>query len=159
MMRNMLAKGAVAALFLTAGFGVAVGAAQVELYYFWSATCPDCQVMWEFLRGLQEEHPELRILDYEVTFNPDNWRLMVALAQAYELEHRETPMVVVGELAVAGIGRAVELQIREEVARCLVAGCPSPRERLPERANWVLSPLEFLLVALLFLGVLLYMTD
>ena len=157
MMRKAMTKCGLACLFLATIFGVMAGAAPVELYYFWSATCPDCQVMWEFLRGLAEEYPELEIADYEVTFNPDNWRLMVALADAYGMEHRETPTVVVGDLAVAGIGRAVELQIREEVARCLAAGCPSPRERLPESERWILSPLEFLLFAVLALGLLFYL--
>ena len=51
----------------------------------------------------------------------------------------------------------MELQIREEVGRCLAAGCPSPRERLSESERWILSPLEFLLFAVLALGLLFYL--
>ncbi|MCD5407723.1 thioredoxin family protein [Candidatus Bipolaricaulota bacterium] len=137
------------------GVALAVGATQVELQYFWSTTCPDCQIMWDFLRGLQEEYSDLVIVDHEVTFNPDNWRLMVTLAGVYELDHVTTPTVFVGELAVTGIGRAVELRIRQEVERCLEVGCPSPMERLPKRRAWVLSPLEIL--ALIAVGILVFL--
>lgn len=142
--------GMVVALILS---GAVAAAAPVELHYFWSATCPDCQVMKAFLAELSQEYPDLAIVEHEVTFTPDNWRLMATLAQAYGLEKETTPTVFVGDLAVAGIGRAVELQIREEVERCLGAGCPSPLARLPQKLRPVLSPLE--IAVLLAVGVLL----
>lgn len=120
--------------------------ATVELHLFWATTCPDCHVMWEYLRGLAQEYPELVIVDHEVEFNPDNWRLMVTLAGAYGLKDPHTPTVIVGNLALSGVGLAVELQIREEVERCLQAGCPSPMERLPQELAWALSPLEITLI-------------
>lgn len=127
---------------------VALGA-EVELHYFWSAVCPDCEIMWGFLNELAQEYPELEIVSHEVAFNPDEWRLMVNLARAYGLEEEKTPTVIVGDLAIAGIGRAVELRIREEVERCLAQGCPSPLERLPKKLRPVLSPLEVTLLLLL----------
>jgi len=133
--------------------GAGAAATQVELHYFWSATCPDCMVMKAFLAELSQEYPGLRIVDHEVTFSPDNWRLMVTLAQAYGLKKEVTPTVIVGDLAVAGIGLVVELQVREEVARCSAVGCPSPLERLPTKLRLVLSPLE--IVLLLGVGVVL----
>ena len=140
------------------GVALAAGATQVELQYFWSTTCPDCHVMWEFLRGLQEEYPDLVIVDHEVTFHPENFRLMVTLARAYGLEEETTPTAIVGDLAIAGIGRAVELRIRKEVERCLAEGCPSPMERLPEKSAFVLSPLELLVVLALGVLVILYLS-
>lgn len=143
---------------LLLGLGWSGVGARVELQYFWSAACPDCQIMWEFLQGLQEEYPDLEVVDHEVTFEPDNWRLMVTLARAYGLEHVTTPTVIVGDLAATGIGRAVELRIREEVERCLSQGCPSPMERLPEKRARVLSPLEILILLALGLVILVYLT-
>lgn len=131
----------IGALILSA-FAFSAWASQVELHLFWSATCPDCHIMKAFLEELAQEYPDLKIVEHEVTFNPDNWRLMVTLARAYGLTEEKVPTVIVGNLAVTGIGRAVELQIREEVERCLAQGCPSPMERLPEKKARVLSPLE-----------------
>lgn len=121
-------------------------AAEVELHLFWSATCPDCHVMKAWLAELAQEYPELKIVEHEVTFEPDNWRLMVTLARAYGLKEETVPTVFVGNLAITGIGRAVELRIREEVERCIAQGCPSPMERLPEKRARVLSPLEIALL-------------
>jgi len=137
---------------LAAGLAFSAGAAEVELHYFWSATCPDCQIMWEFLKGLEEQYPELEIVAHEVTFDPEGWRLMVTLAREFGLEEVTTPTVIVGDLAISGVGRAVELRIREEVERCLAEGCPSPMARLSEKQAFGLAPLE--LLALLALGIL-----
>ncbi|MCS7217322.1 MAG: thioredoxin family protein [Candidatus Bipolaricaulota bacterium] len=135
-MRKFLGSVALGALALCAWAG------PLELHLFWSATCPDCHVMKAFLEELAQEYPDLVVIDHEVTFNPDNWRLMVTLARAYGLKEETVPTVFVGDLAITGIGRAVELRIREEVERCLPQGCPSPMERLPEKKARVLSPLE-----------------
>lgn len=136
-------------LWIALALGILAGgalAAPVELHLFWSATCPDCHIMKAFLEELAQEYPELVVVEHEVTFEPDNWRLMVTLARAYGLKEEKVPTVIVGDLAITGIGRAVELQIREEVERCLAQGCPSPMERLPATKARVLSPLEIALL-------------
>lgn len=133
-------------LVLMASVSLGSVAAAVEVHHFWSATCPDCLVMKAFLAGLAQEHPGLVVIEHEVTFSPHNWRRMVTLGEAYGLKRAVTPTVIVGDLAVAGIGRGVELQIREEVERCLAQGCPSPLERLPDRLRPALSPFEIALL-------------
>lgn len=138
--------------------GVAAAGAEVELHYFWSATCPDCLVMKAYLAELQRAYPELRVVAHEVTFSPDNWRLMVTLGKAYGLTKEVTPTVFVGNLAVTGVGLAVELQIEEEVLRCRTQGCPSPLERLPAKLRRVLSPLEIVLILAVGVVVLLLLT-
>lgn len=127
-------------------FPVMALAAPVELHYFWAATCPDCSVMKTYLADLATEFPELRIVEHEVGYSGDNFRLMSALAEAYGLEKYATPVVAVGDLATTGIGLAVELRLYEEVARCAAEGCPSPLSRLPEAPRWRLSPIELVLI-------------
>ncbi|HPD06653.1 MAG TPA: thioredoxin family protein [Candidatus Bipolaricaulis sp.] len=105
-------------------------AAPVELHYFWAATCPDCQVMKAYLRTLATDYPDLRIIEHEVAYSASEFRLMVDLAAAYGVTEVATPVVVVGDLVSVGIGRAAELRIAEEVARCAADGCPSPLTRL-----------------------------
>ena len=143
---------ATAALIL---LGAAAAAAPVELHFFWSAACPDCMVMKEFLATLAQEYPDLVIVEHEVAFSPENWRRMSALAQEYGLPRATNPAVFVGNVGVVGIGRAVELQIEEEILRCRTEGCPSPLDRLPATPRWVLSPLEIALILTAGLAVLL----
>lgn len=111
-------------------FPVMALAAPVELHYFWAATCPDCSVMKTYLADLATEFPELRIVAHEVGYSASEFRLMVDLAAAYGVTEVATPVVVVGDLASVGIGRAAELRIAEEVARCAAEGCESPLTRL-----------------------------
>lgn len=132
-------------------------AAEVELHYFWSATCPDCLVMKAYLAELEERVPELRVIAHEVTFNADNWRLLATLGQAYGLTKEVTPTVFVGNVAVAGIGLVAELRIEEEVLRCQAEGCPSPLARLPDKMRRVLSPLEIVLILAVGVAVLLFL--
>lgn len=136
------------------GISVLAQAAPVELHFFWAATCPHCEIMKAYLDSLVKESPELKVVDHEVGFNAGNWRLMVNLAQAYGVEAKTTPVVVVGDLAAVGIGLAVELRIAEEVARCAAEGCPSPLTRLPETPRWRLSPIELTLIVIAAVGVI-----
>jgi glutaredoxin len=138
---------------LIAGGSVGLAqAAPVELHFFWAATCPHCEIMKTYLSSLVEDYPELNVVDHEVGFDADNWRLMVNLAHAYGVEATTTPVVIVGDVAVVGIGRAVELRIAAEVARCVAEGCASPLTRLPERPRWRPSPLEMTLVLVAVVG-------
>lgn len=118
----------------------------VELHYFSAATCPDCLVMKGYLATLSVEFPGLRIVEHEVGFSGDNYRLMAAVAESYGLEKYATPVVAVGDLATTGIGLAVELRLHEEIARCVTEGCPSPLSRLPEAPRWRLSPIDLVVI-------------
>jgi len=122
--------------------------AEVKLHLFWAQGCPNCTVMKAFLKELKGKYPELAVVEHEVAFHPGQWRLMVRLAQAYGIEAEETPVVFVGDVATVGVGRTVEMEIEEEVARCIAQGCPSPLERLPPARGIILSPLEAALIAL-----------
>ncbi|HEC63264.1 MAG TPA: thioredoxin [Candidatus Acetothermia bacterium] len=130
--------------------GVSAYAAQeVEVVLFWTAGCPPCLRMKEFLHQLEQDYPGVKTLSYEVVHSPDNWRLFVQVSQAYGVELGTPPVVFVGELVAEGSGRAVELQIRQEVLRCLEEGCPSPLALISSKL-WVLSPMELALLVLLF---------
>jgi thiol-disulfide isomerase/thioredoxin len=128
----------------------------VELHFFWAAGCPNCEVMHAFLDELATDYPDLNVVAHEVAFHPDEWRLMMSLAESYGIDGEETPMVFVGRLGTSGIGRATELLIKEEVERCLAQGCSSPLERL-EKVGWRPSPLEVSIVALVTLAILYFL--
>ncbi|HAZ30747.1 TPA: hypothetical protein DCY65_04165 [Candidatus Acetothermia bacterium] len=136
----------IASTLLVALLGFVSVAAEVELHYFWAATCPDCLVMKEFLAELSAEYPTLKVVDYDVRADPGNLRLMLTLARAYGLTQERTPTVFVGGVAVAGIGRAVELRIQEEVERCLAEGCASPLDRPSAKSGSATSRVEIVVL-------------
>jgi len=126
---------------------LAVASTPVELYYFWAVGCPDCVVMSAFLDELADEVPELELVKFEVGDSPGNWQMMTELARGYGAEAVYVPMVFVGERAATGAGRVVEGLIREEVARCVEVGCPSPSMWLPEDRGPSLSPVGSRIIA------------
>ncbi len=126
--------------------GLTCGAVSVELHYFWAEGCPECVAMSRFLEELLAEHPELDIIRHEIGRDPYARQLMADLAHAYGLETEHVPAVFVGEQAVSGAGRAVEALIRQEVARCISEGCPSPTERLADVQRWRLGPVGSILL-------------
>lgn len=143
---------AVLLIVLTVAGGMALGA--VEVHYFWARGCPECNVMSAYLEELQQRYPELELHRYEVAFDSGNWRLMQAMAEAYDLDKVVAPAVFVGEQATVRVGPTVELLIEEEVERCLQVDCPSPLDRVDE-VGWRPSPLELGLVALVLVVTLL----
>lgn len=142
---------------LLLALGAVASAHPVELQYFWAATCADCTVMKVFLNSLFAEFPELRIVEREVAYGSDSYQLMAATAQAHGLLRYGTPMVAVGNVVTTGIGLAVELRIREEVAR-LTSAAPPPtpnRAEIPAPAPppvpWAVVLLSLGVVLVLFL--------
>ncbi len=137
---------------------IGVAGFAVELHYFWARGCPDCVEMSAFLEELEEIYPQLEVHRHETRLDGDKWRLMVNLAEVYEVDGRFVPMVFVGDVGVSGAGGVAELQIQREVEACLEAGCPSPLERV-EHVRWRPSPTEWLLAGAALLVTLLIILE
>lgn len=102
----------------------------VDLYFFWAHDCPYSTQMALKLQEIQTQFPELKINALEVLYNPQNQKLMRALAEIYKVRIDNVPVIFVGNLAVQGAGSNQVLQIKEEIRRCSISGCPSPIEKI-----------------------------
>jgi|Deesub1362B_J571_1020462.scaffolds.fasta_scaffold15768_1 thiol-disulfide isomerase/thioredoxin len=138
-------------LALAAVVAVSGYAAEVEVVLFWTAGCPPCLRMKDFLSQLERDYPGVEVLAYEVIHSPANWRLFTQVSQAYGVELGTPPVTFVGELVVEGSGRTAEMQVQQEVLRCLQEGCPSPLSLVSPDQPWVPSPVELTLLALVLL--------
>jgi len=125
---------------------------------FYEEGCPDCAQMEELLEGLTVELPESLIVRYDVT-DPDALDLLMELAQAYDVEVSSVPVVFVGEdVAVLGVGRAQEFELRNAIGTCTIQGCSSPLARAPSRV-FRTSILRLTLFAVLFALLLWWQTS
>ena len=98
---------------------------------FYEEGCPDCVEMEELLVGMTFDAPETAIARYEI-HEPESRDLLIALAQAYDVEVPSTvPIVFAGEDIVIGMGRTQEFSLRSAIGDCLSSGCESPIARLP----------------------------
>lgn len=110
--------------------------AQPAIVVFYEEGCPDCVRMDEFLEELLTEHPNLTVARYEINA-PGTLGLMGGLSAAYGIEGTDVPIVLVGEEAIVGAGRAEEIRLRAAIEDCLTVGCSSPLARVEEsRIPW-----------------------
>ena len=116
------------------------GTVTVELYFFWSQTCPHCLEARPDVAAMAAELPWLRLHDLEVSRHPDNAARYRALAAGLGQEAQSVPgflfcgSMVVGYDERNGIGRF----LREQLQRChdsLSAGQGMPAPVLPGTAE------------------------
>jgi hypothetical protein len=109
--------------------GLTARATDPLVVVFHQEGCPDCAFMQTVLDGLVTEHSDLTIA-YHETSEPGASGLLLLLYQKYGPVPATMPIIFVGDRTpIVGAGRAQELALREAVAACLTAGCPSPMER------------------------------
>ncbi len=96
---------------------------------FYEEGCPDCVRMDELLEELLTEHPNLTVARYEINA-PGALGLMGGLSAAYGIEGANVPIILVGEEAIVGAGRAEEMRLRAAIENCVTLGCSSPLARV-----------------------------
>lgn len=94
------------------------------LHFFWAVSCPHCAEEKPFLEALQRRHPRLRVKEYEIWRQRDNFELLLALAERHGGGIVSTPATVLGERVWFGFDAAIAAEIEQTAARCLAAGCP-----------------------------------
>lgn len=101
----------------------------VELALFYGRGCPHCASMQQFLQHLQEAHPELRVLQYEVYFDRGNARLFERVAEGYGIPIEGVPTVYVGSQAITGYSEEIGAMLERAIVACRDHGCGSPLTR------------------------------
>ncbi|HEY7609740.1 MAG TPA: hypothetical protein VIF14_10960 [Alphaproteobacteria bacterium] len=117
-----------AALFLA---GIVSAAAQarevaepVDVYLFWSRTCPHCERALEFLERLGAAEPRLRLHKFEV--ESGGGELFRRANEKFAVDRPAVPMIVIGERVLIGYGddRSTGASIVRYVRACLASACP-----------------------------------
>lgn len=87
---------------------------RVNLYLFWSETCPHCPGALQFADWLQEQHAWVNVFRYEVTRNPANRELYRRMATSLQKVGGPTPaffyckQLQIGYLSYEQTGRRIE---------------------------------------------------
>ncbi|MBI9010022.1 MAG: hypothetical protein JEZ05_08320, partial [Tenericutes bacterium] len=92
---------------------IAVG--QIDVYFFHSITCLNCADMEEFLLDLEDDHPEMNIIYYEIG-DSANYALFTEVTDTFELA-TTTPTVVIGGLAFQGFNSQIEVDIEDTLLK------------------------------------------
>ena len=78
--------------------------------------------MREFLADAEQEHPQLRVHEYEVYFDPDNVGLFQQMAAAYHVEITGVPTAFLGDHVIVGFSEDMRPGIEEMIRQCLATG-------------------------------------
>ena len=77
------------------------GQPQVQLYFFWSLTCPHCTAAHPYIEAIPRARPWVRLHALELTRSPDNIRLYEAMATQLGEEAVSVPaLLFCGEMRV-----------------------------------------------------------
>jgi len=95
----------------------------VNLYFFYSDTCPHCATEHEFLSNIKDDYPGLNIYGFEVTKSRDNARALVEVAEYFDTKASSVPYTVIGEEVVIGYSNneTTGKQITNAIDNCLGA--------------------------------------
>lgn len=102
----------------------------VDVYLFHGDGCPHCANAIAFLNDLREEHPTLRVHDYEVWYDQPNRDLFARIADAYGRTVEGVPVIVLGDEMWTGFSASIERDLRLRVAQYETTVAPDPMERL-----------------------------
>lgn len=90
----------------------------VKLYLFYGDGCPHCAAEKEYLEKLQNKHPDMKIIMYEVGYNEENATLMNDVKTRLEKNNQYVPFTVVGETSFTGFNSSFENAIEAAVTEC-----------------------------------------
>jgi len=107
------------------------GEPALQLYFFWSKTCPHCLQARPFVEQLAGQHDWVRLHDLELTEKPGNARLYINLAASIGQEARSVPaflfcgQMITGFDSAEGVGAMLVEQLEICRARAHTAGEPA----------------------------------
>ena len=68
---------------------------EVNLYFFWSKSCPHCSKEKLFLEKISPDYPKLNIIDFE-THNSDNTLILKTVGEKLKIETGGVPITIIG---------------------------------------------------------------
>ncbi|MDD4319850.1 MAG: hypothetical protein PHW10_06035, partial [Candidatus Peribacteraceae bacterium] len=91
----------------------------VTLYLFWGQGCPHCEAEKEALAEIVQDHPHLRIREFEVYRNPAHARLLQEVARQLGVNVSGVPFTIIGEKTFTGFSETVTRpQIVAQIEAC-----------------------------------------
>jgi thiol-disulfide isomerase/thioredoxin len=107
---------------LFGGFNFASAQEKVEVYFFYSSTCPHCAQESAFLNELEDEYPEVEIKRFEVIYSSENQELLKSFYKKYEVPKTLqglVPATFMPEKYFVGFNEGIAAEIENCLERCM----------------------------------------
>lgn len=79
----------------------------VNLYLFYSKTCPHCASLESMLEDIKPNYPNLKVYSYEVSMNQQNSELMIEAASLLKTNVTGVPFTVIGTKVFKGFSESM----------------------------------------------------
>ncbi|MFH1610367.1 MAG: thioredoxin family protein [Patescibacteria group bacterium] len=98
----------------------------INVYLFYSETCPHCKAEIEFLDELSKQDPNLRVHAFEITTNTQNADLLISIGRQFNLDISSVPFTMIGSSYFPGWSDTQEakLDIQEAIDCIRRQECP-----------------------------------
>lgn len=97
---------------------------KVNLYFFWSNTCPHCSKEKLFLVDLQEKYENLEIQSYEVSSDQKSLDFFIKIGEELDLDTSAIPFTIVCDKTFVGFlddettGKQIEDAVKDGLVSC-----------------------------------------
>lgn len=93
---------------------------KINLYLFYSESCPHCHDEMEYLKTLQKKYKDkLNIYKFEVSKNEDNSKILKSVKELFEVNNQYVPFTVIGDEYIVGFSESTETTIESIVEKYL----------------------------------------
>lgn len=113
-------------------------AQNIDLYFFWGSGCPHCANMASVLQEINASYSTLKINTFEVWYNPNNQRLLNAVADGYNFKPSGVPVIFVGDQVIEGDSQTAINRLKEAIRQCSVNECISPKDKIKTSKNKII---------------------
>lgn len=98
---------------------------KVNVYFFWAEGCPHCAKEKELLDFYQHKYPYIKILNFEISDNNANGKILSESAEILDTRVSGVPFTVIGDKSFTGYSEIISPgQIQERIEYCYVNKCP-----------------------------------
>jgi len=114
-------------MFVIAGLAPAIAGAETPLniYFFRGEGCPHCAKEEVALLALKAKYPEIKVIDYEIYYQPENIKKLEQAAEILGVNVQGVPFTVIGDKTFVGFAEGVtEVAIESRIKECLADVCP-----------------------------------
>lgn len=127
---------------------------KIEIYFFYSNTCPHCKKEKEFLTTIDEKYPEIDIKEYEVIDNPENKKILSDFYDKYQVPEKDrgwVPVTFTPNKYFIGFNEQTAQEIEGCLKECLNGEEPSPRKiKIPFLGEIDISKMSLASLAIIF---------
>ncbi len=104
-----------------------------QIVFFSSAICPHCAKEREFLDGLKNKYPDLKVQEYEVVYHPENQQILKEYYDKYNIPEKErgfVPVTFTASKYFIGFSDQTALDIENCLKECFNGGNSTTSQKI-----------------------------